>query len=97
MSSQAGHDDGAPLELGHDEDGAPRHLLAGRPLESGSQLEVLLEDGSWLRGRYEARPAEEDVQAWLYLPLRIAEGEEPSGRSLEAPIPRGARFRWPAQ
>jgi hypothetical protein len=89
-------DDGHTLEVENPDEGQPRHLLDGRPVDSGAEIEVQLADGGWLPGRYESRAAESDIQAWIYIPLRLGGDEPESGRNLEAPLPRGARCRWPA-
>ena len=43
---------GARLELRGPE-GQRVHVLQDRPLERGEEIEILLSDGYWLRGRYD--------------------------------------------
>lgn len=45
------HEDGDALELRLVPGGA-RHFLADEPIHTGDTLEVLLENGRWLTGRY---------------------------------------------
>ena len=52
MFSQSQASEGDKLEL-RGTDGSRRHYLQGRPVVSGDIVEVLLENGQWLRGEYQ--------------------------------------------
>lgn len=54
MSSFTDHD--SQLVLGED-GGGPRWYLAGRPVYTGSGLEIQLANGSWVHCRLEGKPA----------------------------------------
>jgi hypothetical protein len=82
------------LILRRDGDGL-RHYLAGRPVRSGDQLELLLSEGRWLRGRYEWSGV---AVVWPSLRIALSGRVSPtSDRKLTGamPLPPSARLRWP--
>jgi len=92
-----GYEPHTQLILGRSE-GGQRHYLDGRPVHAGDTLELLLDDGCWLRVRYE----------WSWQPdvaptAHIALGLPASARkqlSIDPPttsfaLPPRAILRWP--
>jgi hypothetical protein len=82
------------LELRQEHDGA-RHYLEGRRLERGNEVELLLEDGQWLRGRYDWNGI---AVVWPALRLELAgQISRHTERRLTGamPIPPSAILRWP--
>lgn len=72
------------IELRHEASG-PRHYLRGRPVPDGAALDLWLEDGTQVRGRYEQRaPGEATLVLWL-------RGGEP----LAVTLPPSSRLSWP--
>jgi len=72
-----------------------RHVLAGRMVQSGDELELLLSDGRWLRGRYEWTGV---PVVWPALRITLTGTVSPtSERKLTGamPLPPSARLRWP--
>jgi hypothetical protein len=87
-------EEGNNLELRRD-GSAQRHYLVGRLVRVGDELDLLLSDGRWLRGRYEWAG-----NAVVWPAFRIAlEGRvsTTSERRLTGalPLPPNARLRWP--
>lgn len=77
---------GSLLEMRRSDSGH-KHYLNDRPLSPGDAIELLLSDGSWLRGIYEWRGAEVTWPGF-----RFSTG---GGVSLVAAIHPGAILRWP--
>ena len=87
--------DGTQLELVRDFSGAKRHCLAGRPVTTGTELELLLDDGTWVRGRYDWSGLD---ARWpgLRVKLRadhLLDGDRPIYAVLA--LPPQAQLRWP--
>lgn len=79
--------DGEELEL-RQEEGGLRHYLLGKPLHAGASVELLLEDGTWLPGRYEWSFRKEALPMfYLYL-----SGKD-STISVSMTVPQGAIWR----
>lgn len=76
------------LRMGEDE-GGPRMFLDGKPVHCGDGLELLLDDGVWLPGRYETSGG----KPVFYI------GLDGGGRRLQAPIllPPTAVLAWPSR
>lgn len=79
--------DGGRFELVRQSSGL-RHFLAGSPVHAGDGLEIQLEGGVWVAGRYE----------WSFL-----EGTRPplyvgiaGGGQVSFEIPEAALLRWPS-
>lgn len=95
---------GNPLELGSDP-GGPRHFLAGRAVHAGTQLLLLMVDGSWLSGRYEnTRLADGHLLARFHFDVRcrtaVREWANDPGAGIAYPegaidLPPDAELRWP--
>jgi hypothetical protein len=82
------------LELRQDGDGA-RHYLEGRRLERGDEVEILLMNGQWLRGRYDWNGI---PVVWPALRLDLAgQASRHTERRMTGamPIPPAAILRWP--
>ena len=82
------------LELREEHDGAS-YYLDGRPIENGEPLELLLADGTWLRGTYEWRGI---PVVWPALRLDLAGRVSRSSErrnSTAMPLPPMARVRRP--
>ena len=76
------------LELEHRDQGT-RHVLRRRPVENGDILELLLDDMTWVRGRYRWSGDEsEPPQLCFALP---GEGDPEA----VAVLPPQAILRWP--
>ncbi len=73
------------LELRVEADGQ-RHYLRGRPVVVGDRMDLWLDDGSQIHGRYEWRG--EGEPALLVLFLR-------GGEPVEVTLPSSARLSWP--
>jgi hypothetical protein len=73
--------------------GGLRHLLDGKAVHAGDLLELKLDDGTWLKGRYEWT-FEGDTLPRFHLGLA---GEPPGQPTDEGaiPIPTWAILRWP--
>ncbi len=89
QSEHPGH-----MELRRDGAGL-RHYLAGRPVQPGDELELMLSEGRWLRGRYEwsGMPV-----VWPSLRIALSGRVSPtSDRKLTGamPLPPAAWLRWP--
>ena len=80
------------LVLEHEPDGL-RHTLDGKAVHAGEVLELALEDGKWIEGRYEWN-FQGDSLPRLYLGLA---GEPPGPRTDEGALllPNWATLRWP--
>lgn len=70
--------------------GGLRHFLDGRPVHAGAELELLLADGTRIRGRYE----------WGFERRRrptFKVDVAPASEELEVsfPLPPKAKLRWP--
>jgi hypothetical protein len=82
------------LELRRDLQGL-RHYLAGFPVRFGDDLELLLSEGRWLRGRYEWTGVS---AVWPSLRVGLSGWvSATSQRKLTGamPLPPTARLRWP--
>jgi hypothetical protein len=82
------------LEVRQDPDGM-RHYLDGRRLSRGDEVELLLTDGMWLRGRYDWNGV---TVVWPALRLELAgRASRHTDRRLTGamPIPPSAILRWP--
>jgi hypothetical protein len=80
-------------ELRHDPDGH-HHYLAGRRLFNGSEIEILLSGGVWLRGTFEWRGV---PVVWPALRVDLAGRVSRSSErrlSTAMPIPPTALLRW---
>ena len=91
---KAGERPRGQLELVRDADGF-RHYLDGRRLEKGDEIEMLLANGEWLRGRYDWTGNPVVWPAFrVELTGRVAVHAE---RKLTGamPIPPAALLRWP--
>lgn len=75
------------LELRKD-GGRPLHFLAGKPLEPGATIEILLDGDRWLGGRYEWTGSE---ARWPSLRIDLGGGVS---RTTAPPIPPDAVLRW---
>ena len=92
------------LELREDLGGL-RHYLCGEPVSCGTLLEILLTDGDWLLGRYEANlSSKENAEAFFYIHLggsweKVREDDDfvPHVPKIVSAIPQKALFRWPKQ
>lgn len=73
------------LTLGEDA-GGPRYFLGGEPVHAGTGLELMLEDETWLPGRFETS----NHKPFFCFGVKGTE-EEASAR-----LPEGAMLRWPA-
>lgn len=82
------------LELTRDAGGL-RHTLDGKAVHAGTTLEVQLEDGKWIEGRYEWN-YEGDTLPRFHLGLA---GEPPGPPTDEGALklPTWAILRWPGQ
>ena len=72
-----------------------RHYLAGHPVKAGDELELMLSEGRWLRGRYEWNGMQ---VVWPSLRIALSGQISPtSERKLTGamPLPPTARLRWP--
>jgi hypothetical protein len=69
------------------EEGGVRHYLNGEPVHAGDSLELLGEDGTWQRGRYEWNWRRADEPSFH---CRLNDGSEASLTLLPA-----ATLRWP--
>ena len=80
------------LELDR-QSGGLRHFLEGKAVHAGSTLELKLEDGQWIAGRYEWN-FQGDSLPRFYLGLA---GEPPGPPSDEGALllPTWAILRWP--
>jgi hypothetical protein len=76
---------GELLEL-RTEAGGLRYYLAGKPIHAGELLELLLDDGRWMLGRYEWNYRKED-SPWFYL-------DTESGKAVDLNTERSL-LRWP--
>jgi hypothetical protein len=67
-----------------------KYYLAGRPLEAGCTLEILLAEDRWLCGRYEWTGT---LARWpsLRIDLGVRQG---TARTTALPIPPDAVLRW---
>jgi hypothetical protein len=84
------------LELREDRDGL-RYYLGGRKLERGTEVELMLGDGTWLRGTYDWRGV---PVVWPALRVDLAgRVSKSSDRKLSTalPLPPGALLRWPEE
>ncbi len=81
------------IEMREDRDGQ-RHYLDGRRLTRGAEIELLLSDGTWLRGSYEWKGI---PVVWPALRVDLAgQVSKSSDRKLSTalPLPPGAMLRW---
>lgn len=85
MNSEIG--EGARLELVRENSGL-RHFVAGRPVHGGDGLELQLEGGSWIVGRYEWS-FREGTRPVLYVAIA-------GGGLVSCEIPETAQLRWPS-
>ena len=80
--------EGARLELVRERSGL-RHFLAGQPIHAGYGLELQLEGGSWIAGRYEWS-FREGTRPVLYVAIA-------GGGLVSFEIPENALLRWPSE
>lgn len=86
------------LEIRQDSGGL-RHYLQGKPVSTGTVLELLMGNGSWLSGRYEWGFRRDDP-ALFCIYVRVP-GEDldgyPNREQIEIPFPKAALLRWPTR
>lgn len=80
--------DGGRLELVRESSGL-RHFLAGKPVHAGDGLELQLESGAWVVGRYEWS-FREGTRPLLYVGIA-------GGGVISFEIPEAALMRWPSE
>lgn len=89
------------VEVGHRLASGPetdRAYLDGEPIHCGQGLELLLADGSWLRGRYEsARYRDGGIRHLFYWSIAMHGDSEPGCHSVGTDIPDHAQLRFPRQ
>lgn len=77
----------------HDGVGGVRHYLDGKPVHCGAALELELETGAWLHGRYETSGpiGRKGSRAFLVI------ARSSLGRNLSVDLVDGCRVRWPGR
>lgn len=87
----------AHLVLKRNDAGEARHFLGGKLVVEGTELEVMLPNGTWLRGRYAWSLKEGELPV---LRLPISENLPTTGldadQQTEVALPDEAVVRWPA-
>jgi hypothetical protein len=89
MSSATQAGGGDRLELVRDPSGL-RHYLAGKPVHAGYGLELQLEGGVWIGGRYEWNFQGEKPPLFYFGLADVAE-------ELVIALPSMALLRWPSE
>lgn len=79
---------GSPLELVRQTSGL-RHVLAGREVHAGDGLELQLETGAWVVGRYEWS-FREGTRPLLFVGIA-------GGGQVSFEVPEAALMRWPGE
>jgi hypothetical protein len=90
-------DRGAELELRVEYGNTKRHYLGGRPISNGTEVELRLSGGHWMRGIYEWSGLD---SRWPGLRVRLDVARDPeNGRPVYAvmAMPPQALLRWPAE